>query len=100
MSAAGRKQDTVSRLGGDEFVVLCEGVSSDADVREIAARLVAALAVPFDDGAVVARLSASIGAAVATHPEVRGRDLLRQADAAMYRVKQNGRNGFAVAGDR
>ncbi len=93
----GRREDTVARLGGDEFVVLCENIQGEASVREIAARMVGALAEPFSvGGGLQIRLSASIGVAVARDPATRATDLLRDADTAMYRVKQQGRNGFHV----
>ena len=102
LSAMRRREDTVARLGGDEFVVLCEHVQCEAGVREIASKMVDALAEPFDVGAgLQVRLSASLGVAVATDPAASASELLRNADTAMYRVKQQGRNGFHVfdAGD-
>lgn len=95
LSILQRREDTVARLGGDEFVVLCE--NTDGNVREIAGRMVRALAEPFSVGAgLQVRLSASIGVAVARDAATRATDLLRDADTAMYRVKQQGRNGFHV----
>ena len=90
-----RREDTVARLGGDEFVVLCENVNTDASVREIAGRIVRALAEPFDlDSGLQVRVSASVGVAATRDAAARAGDLLRDADTAMYRVKQQGRNGF------
>lgn len=97
LSVLGRRDDTVARLGGDEFVVLCENVQTDDDVREIAGRMVRALAAPLGVGAgLQVRLSASVGIAVTGDATARAADLLRDADRAMYRVKQQGRNGFHV----
>src|SRR5690606_7852286 len=80
-----------------EFVVLCENVQTDRDVRELAARTVRALAEPFGVGAgLQVRLSASVGVAVTADAKARAADLLRDADTAMYRVKQQGRNGFHI----
>ncbi|MDH5833271.1 putative bifunctional diguanylate cyclase/phosphodiesterase [Luteimonas kalidii] len=97
LSVLTRREDTVARLGGDEFVVLCEHVTRDEDVRAVAAILVEAMAEPFcvGDGLQV-RLSASIGVAVTSDASMRACDLLRNADSAMYRIKQQGRNGFHV----
>src|SRR5690606_31579846 len=90
-----RREDTVARLGGDEFVVLCENVNTDVNVREIAGRMVRALAQPFDlASGLQVRLSASVGVAATRDPTARATELLRDADTAMYRVKQQGRNGF------
>ena len=91
-----RREDTVARLGGDEFVLLCERVGTDEHVREIAGRVVRALAEPFVDNGVRVQLSASVGAATADDPTTSASDLLRNADSAMYRVKQHGRNHFHV----
>jgi diguanylate cyclase (GGDEF)-like protein/PAS domain S-box-containing protein len=97
LSALTRREDTVARLGGDEFVVLCEHVTRDEDVRAIAAILVEAMAAPFTVGeGLQVQLSASIGVAVTTDASMRAGDLLRNADSAMYRIKQQGRNGFHV----
>ncbi|MEO6103627.1 MAG: diguanylate cyclase [Pseudoxanthomonas sp.] len=109
LSHLGRREDTVARLGGDEFVALCENVQNQDSVREIAGRMVAALARPFDVGrGLQVCLSASVGVGVTTDAAVGAADLLREADTAMYRVKQQGRNGFHIfdplvdppAGDR
>lgn len=89
-----RAGDTVARLGGDEFVVVAEG-GDDADVAALADRIRAALEVPVTvgDGTTIA-VSASIGMAFDTgHPPER---LLRDADAALYRAKERGRNRVEV----
>ena len=97
LSALRRREDTVARLGGDEFVVLCENIETEASVREIAGRMLSALAEPFHVGAgLQVRLSASIGVAMARDPLTPAADLLRDADRAMYRVKQQGRNDFHI----
>ena len=97
LSALARREDTVARLGGDEFVLLCENVPTTDNVREIAGRVVGAMVQPFAVGAgLVVRLSLSVGVAVSADATARAADLLRDADRAMYRVKQQGRDGFHV----
>jgi diguanylate cyclase (GGDEF)-like protein/PAS domain S-box-containing protein len=89
-----RAGDTVARLGGDEFVVVAEG-GDEIDIAALADRIRAALEVPvaFVDGSSLP-LSASIGMAYdAGHPPER---LLRDADAALYRAKEKGRNRVEV----
>ena len=92
LQACIRHSDTVCRHGGDEFVILLCDLSDAQSVDRIAAKILQTMTRPFDvDGAPVS-LSASIG--VAIHPQD-GRtvdELLRNADAAMYRAKQSGRN--------
>jgi len=94
---------TVARLGGDEFTVLLDGLSCEADATGVAGRILRALARPIDCGAgheVTATASVGIvmggghggGPAVASSAH----DLLRDADAAMYKAKEAGKNRFAV----
>ena len=97
LSVMSRRDDTVARLGGDEFVVLCENVQTTDNLHDIARRIVGALVQPFAVGAgLQVRLSASVGLAATADATARGADLLRDADRAMYRVKQRGRNGFYI----
>ena len=97
LSVMSRREDTVARLGGDEFVVLCENVQTTDNLHDIARRIVGALVQPFAVGAgLQVRLSASVGLAATADATARGADLLRDADRAMYRVKQRGRNGFYI----
>ena len=86
-------EDTLARLGGDEFTILLDDIREDSDAFRVAERLQAALQEPFVlDGHEVVT-SASIG--VVTNGSADGADsvdaLLRNADAAMYRAKANGR---------
>lgn len=97
LTSLGRRGDTVARLGGDEFVMLCENVRGDDALQALAGRVVATLAAPFiAGGGLQLPLSASVGIALTTDPSARPADLLRDADTAMYRVKQHGRNGFHI----
>ena len=92
-----RQSDTVARLGGDEFAVILPKVGSHLEVEEVAQRVVTALARPFHLGAGDASISASVG--VAIYP-AHGDDpdsLRASADAALYAVKQAGRNAYRFA---
>lgn len=89
--AASRPGDTVARLGGDEFVVVCGELGSTQDAALVARRLAAALATPFDYRARRISITASIGIATSSTSKRRPRDLVGDADAAMYRAKRNGR---------
>jgi predicted signal transduction protein with EAL and GGDEF domain len=90
----------VARLGGDEFTVLCEGLRSPRDAVAIATRLVESLRdpVPLADGG-FAPMSVSVGVAVSNGPDDQPESLLRDADAAMYRAKERGRNRVEVFDD-
>jgi diguanylate cyclase (GGDEF)-like protein len=90
-----RGQDQATRLGGDEFVILCSGLSSEAHVMAIAARLRSRICEPFALRGVEVRIGCSIGIATADRPGLRPEDLLDAADRAMYRAKRL-RPGIAV----
>jgi len=90
---AARAQDTVARIGGDSFVVVVEEVNEPIDVAATARRLRKAVARPvrIDDQDLF--LTASVGVSVFPRDATSAEDLLRNADAAMYRAKESGRNG-------
>jgi diguanylate cyclase (GGDEF)-like protein/PAS domain S-box-containing protein len=95
LRAALRPSDTVARVGGDEFVVLCENLESQDDALQLASRLSGALDDPFKVAEHVHRVTASVGIAVWT-PGASADDLMRDADAAMYRAKQRGRARYEL----
>jgi diguanylate cyclase (GGDEF)-like protein/PAS domain S-box-containing protein len=90
LSSALRPSDTLARFGGDELTLLCADITDDADARVIAGRLLATFAEPFavQDGE--AFLQASIGIALSRDGFEVPEDLIRDADAAMYRAKDAG----------
>ena len=89
-----RPEDMASRFGGDEFVVLCEDLEDDRHVVTIAKRIGRSISEPIslEAGEVVVTTSIGIAAArgIRDRPEV----LLRDADAAVYRAKERGRDRF------
>jgi diguanylate cyclase (GGDEF)-like protein len=89
-----RPEDMASRFGGDEFVVLCEDLEDDRHVVTIAERIGRSISEPIslEVGEVVVTTSIGIAAArgIGDRPEV----LLRDADAAVYRAKERGRDRF------
>ena len=89
-----RKQDTLSRLGGDEFTVLLENIVRSEDVSWIASKILATLqeAVKIDDKSFF--ISSSIGISIYPDDGETSIDLLKYADAAMYKAKDEGRNNF------
>ena len=94
LSACIRPGDTAARLGGDEFVVLCEGLTGRTEAEKVAQRLIDALTEPMARAGDVT-MTVSIGVAFA-EPGMTAADLLRNADAAMYLAKSNGRDRLAL----
>lgn len=90
-----REEDTVARLGGDEFAALIVNVESEAVLGMLLSRLLHVVAEPVWVAGHQVRVSASIGSTMYPQPqELDGDQLLRQADQAMYRAKQLGRNRY------
>jgi diguanylate cyclase (GGDEF)-like protein/PAS domain S-box-containing protein len=90
-----REGDVVARLGGDEFVVLCSDAGSEERVAELAERLVEGLEKPIMVGSNELFVSASLGIAFGGRTSTADA-LLRDADVAMYRAKDQGGGRFEV----
>ena len=91
-----REGDTVARLGGDEFTLLLPGVSQVVDAARVAEKVLDTLRVPFQIEGREIFATASIG--ISLYPED-GHDvetLVKNADAAMYRAKQQGRDNYQL----
>lgn len=96
-----RDVDTVARVGGDEFVVVQPGVGNIDDAVKLARRLRAAIAEPFIVDGRERHLSSSAGIALFPQDGADAATLIARADAALYRVKANGRDdiAFVIASD-
>jgi diguanylate cyclase (GGDEF)-like protein len=90
--AAVRPEDSLARIGGDEFVVVCPALADPQDARVVAERVRATLDEPVSIEGRAHRISMSVGIASAPADRVDASELLRQADMAMYRAKDAGRN--------
>jgi diguanylate cyclase (GGDEF)-like protein len=90
-----RQGDTVARLGGDEFAILLDhGIDHDG-ATDIAERIVAALAEPFQLAQATVTLTASVGVALGADASIE--DALRDADSAMYTAKAHGKGRYELA---
>ena len=89
-----RTSDLVSRLGGDEFAVILTGIDGVNSVTPIAENLIQTFSEPFLIDQQQSHLSASIGIAIFPVDGIDSEDLLKKADTAMYRAKDEGRNRF------
>lgn len=85
-----RKGEYVGRVGGDEFAILFPDFSTDDQIQEAAQRIAAVLSRSFDVNNHSFELAASIGISIFPNDAVTAEELLRCADAAMYRAKQSG----------
>jgi diguanylate cyclase (GGDEF)-like protein/PAS domain S-box-containing protein len=94
-----RASDTVARLGGDEFAVILGEVGGREDAAEVAGRICASMAEPFELGEGVAQVGASVGVALGPQDDADAEELQRRADAALYSVKHGGRGSFRFHGE-
>ncbi|MGA2808573.1 MAG: EAL domain-containing protein [Terracidiphilus sp.] len=98
LSCALRPQDTAARLGGDEFAVLIENISRVGDIEIVASRILRQMDRPFEVYDHTVQIPVSIGAAMAGPEHTTPEMLIRDADFAMYRAKQNGGSRFELFG--
>jgi diguanylate cyclase (GGDEF)-like protein/PAS domain S-box-containing protein len=90
LKLASRESDVIGRLGGDEFLIVLRDVPSSRVAMQVAERISMTVCGSFELSGGEADLRASIGVACAEHGTVTAEELVRQADAAMYRSKSDG----------
>ncbi len=101
-SAFKRETDLFFRMGGEEFAIVMEGVKSSAIARNMAARIVktvADLKIPHEGNPPPCIVTVSVGVVLCHIPKGSAMEIRRIytiADRLMYRVKKEGRNGFAL----
>jgi diguanylate cyclase (GGDEF)-like protein len=91
-----RRHEMPARFGGDEFVLVCEDIDDAQDAVAVAERLLKALAMPFEFHDGTAFIAGSIGIALTHDPHAAASDLVRDADAAMYRAKEAGGGRWSI----
>ena len=96
LSGAVRGGDTVARMSGDEFIVLLTGLRSTGEAVFVAEKVLATFRAPFVIGGQELYVTASLGIALAPDDGTRPSILLKNADTAMYRAKERGRNCFEI----
>lgn len=96
LQANARPNDLVARLGGDEFAIVLDNLKSDAEVQELAEHIQCEIAQPVEIDGQEVITTASIGIALGKVAYEYPKDLLRDADAAMYRAKALGKARFEL----
>ncbi len=89
-----RDMDTVARLGGDEFVVVLEGIHDEDDVSFVANKLLTNLAKPISISGHEISTTVSIGISLFPNDGEETDTLLKNADIAMYKAKESGKNNY------
>lgn len=94
--ASMRRTDFLARLGGDEFAVIQAGASRSEQCERLARRILGAIARPYNILGNAITISASLGIVRAPAHGKTPDELLKNADIALYKVKSEGRRGFAI----
>ncbi|EHJ12368.1 EAL domain-containing protein [Crocosphaera watsonii] len=94
LSSCVRNNDIISRWGGDEFTVLLPQINSPEDTINLAQRILEDLKQPFEVAGHQLYVKTSIGIAIYPQDGEDGETLLKNADAALYRAKERGRNHY------
>jgi len=89
-----REEDSVSRISGDEFIILLEGIDCEGNVAITAKKVIDKFQGVFQLNEYHTRITASLGISIFPQDGDCAADILRNADAAMYRAKNNGRNTY------
>jgi diguanylate cyclase (GGDEF)-like protein/PAS domain S-box-containing protein len=94
LKTAIREADTLARLGGDEFTIILEGLSQTGDASRFAAKIIRMLSSVIKVGSHELYVSSSIGISIYPDDGSSAKALLKYADAAMFKAKEEGRNTF------
>ena len=89
-----RKEDTLARLGGDEFTILILDLKTSESVAKVAQKIIESLKPPIAFSKHELHISASIGISLYPKDSKSKHDLLKYADTAMYKAKDEGRNNY------
>jgi len=89
-----RDTDLIARIGGDEFAVFLGDVPNPADAAIVATRIMDLMTAPYEIGGADIHVTASIGIAIYRAAMAMPEDMLREADLALYQVKDSGRNQY------
>ncbi len=96
MRGALRRSDTLARLGGDEFIVLLPSLADTADAATVAQKIIRAVGIPFMVANQEWYATVSIGISLFPNDGTDAETLIKNADVAMYRAKDRGRDGYEM----
>lgn len=89
-----RKEDSISRLGGDEFTILVQDLKQGTDASLLAQKIISSLSEPINIENHTLYVTTSIGISIFPNDGISANNLLKYADAAMYKAKEEGKNNF------
>ncbi len=89
-----RSTDTVSRLGGDEFAIILPGINTSFAISAVAQKILDTITQPIVIKETEVRVTASLGISIALDDSSVAEDLIKNADLALYRAKDIGRNAY------
>lgn len=90
-----RGTDTVARIGGDEFIVLLPYIVQERDAAMVAGKILSLMKEPYRIEGCEISVTASVGISICPDDGEDGETLMKNADSAMYHVKERGRNNYA-----
>ncbi len=95
MTQSLRKADMIFRLGGDEFTIVLRNMKREWDAASVAEKLISVLSMPYKvKGEVISSITASIGIALVPRDGLDRDTIVKNADMAMYAVKNTGKSGY------
>jgi len=91
-----RKSDTVTRLSGDEFIIMAPNLGTVDHIEKVAEKAIAAFREPFELNHQEVYVTVSIGISIFPADGQTGDELIKNADVAMYKAKDNGKNQYVL----
>lgn len=89
-----RKEDLLSRIGGDEFILVLNNFKTLNDIETLCKKILSTVSIPIKDQDRIYQIGISIGIATFPDDSNKAEELLQFADTAMFKTKDNGRNGY------
>lgn len=89
-----RREDSISRLGGDEFTILVQDLKQETDASLLAQKIIYSFSEPINIENYTLYVTTSIGISIFPNDGINANNLLKYADAAMYKAKEEGKNNF------